>query len=74
MNVVASRFGLSHTYSVSSAMVICLLLMGSPVSAGHAQDNEAAAQPSPLYVFRFIEVTPDNVAKWKQAVKTKQQQ
>ena len=74
MNVVASRFGLSHTYSVSSAMVICLLLMGSPVSVGQAQDNEAAAQPSPLYVFRFIEVTPDNVAKWKQAVKTKQQE
>jgi len=74
MNVAASSFGLGRTYSGSLAMVICSLLIGSHFSVVHAQNNEVAAKPSPLYVFRFIEVTPDNVAKWKQEVKTKQQQ
>ncbi|MDB4749601.1 nuclear transport factor 2 family protein [Rubripirellula sp.] len=77
MNFKASHPGLIWPTSFLSPKVGCLLIMTGMImgnfSIAAAQENDAATKPSPLYVFRFIEVEPENVADWKQAVKVKQQ-
>ncbi|MGB1706476.1 MAG: hypothetical protein ACPHF4_01455, partial [Rubripirellula sp.] len=53
-------------------LVVGLLPVLGDFSVGRAEENDAAVEQSPLYVFRFIEVAPENVANWRQAVKDKQ--
>ena len=59
-------------FSVLTMMVFGLLPIFGDFSVGRADENEVTVEQSPLYVFRFIEVAPGNVANWKQAVKEKQ--
>ncbi len=38
-----------------------------------AQDDQLASPPTPIFVFRFIEVMPEDVASWRENVRAKQQ-
>lgn len=77
MNCKFSHNGLFPWSSFVSLRIGLLLIMMGMTLGGFsivaAQEHDAASKPSPLYVFRFIEVEPENVADWKQAVKAKQQ-
>lgn len=73
MNTVISFFHLNRHCAILSLIAVGLLSNIS-CSQTHAQEEAATdAEASPLYVVRFIEVAPENVAEWRQAVKTKQQ-
>ena len=73
MNTVISFFHLNRHCAILSLVAISLL-WNINCSQTHAQEEAVTdAEASPLYVVRFIEVAPENVAKWRQAVKTKQQ-
>jgi ketosteroid isomerase-like protein len=71
MKFEVSLFRLASLPSVMMLVVGLLPVLGD-FSVGRAEENDAAVEQSPLYVFRFIEVAPENVAKWRQAVKDKQ--
>ncbi|MAI73390.1 MAG: hypothetical protein CMM01_21165 [Rhodopirellula sp.] len=71
------KFASLHPRYARLSFFLTLLVLGLlPIlcdpSVGRAHENEVAVEQSPLYVFRFIEVAPANVATWKQAVKDKQ--
>jgi hypothetical protein len=73
MNTVISFFHLNRHCAILSLVAISLL-WNINCSQTHAQEEAVTdAEASPLYVVRFIEVAPENVAEWRQAVKTKQQ-
>ncbi len=64
------RFAFPPT--VLTMIAVGLLPILGEISVGRAEKNEGVVEQSPLYVFRFIEVAPENVANWRQAVKDKQ--
>lgn len=69
-DLVGLRF--ASVCHVLQILVIGLVPIIGDASVGKSEENEPAAEQSPLHVFRFIEVAPGNVANWRQAVKEKQ--
>ncbi len=72
MKFELSRLRFAFSSSVLTMIAVGLLPILGDFSVGRAEENQAAVEQSPLFVFRFIEVTPENVADWRQAVKDKQ--
>ena len=66
------RPSFASLFSVLTLLAVGILPIIGGISVGSAQENEIKAKESPLFVFRFIEVVPENVADWRQAVKDKQ--
>ena len=67
MNAVISFFHLNRHCAILSLVAISLL-WNINCSQTHAQEEAVTdAEASPLYVVRFIEVAPENVAEWRQA-------
>ena len=66
------RPSFASLFSVLTLLAVGILPIIGDISVGNAQENETKAKESPLFVFRFIEVVPENVADWRQAVKDKQ--
>ncbi len=72
MKFEPSRLPFASLFSVLTISAVCIFSILGDCSVSAAQENEASVEPSPLYVFRFIEVAPENIANWRQAVKDKQ--
>ena len=68
--VYSNRFATPRFATLYGIMLLLTCTFGLPCEA---QENSSAKADS-LYVFRFIEVSPEKVSDWKQAVASKQKQ
>lgn len=73
MKLFFSRQGIGKRASCIIGVGFASWIMLAASASTFAKDSEPEVPSNPIYVIRFIEVMPENVASWRENVRAKQQ-